>query len=109
MSELLGYIHEIGRGPRGARDLPAAAAGQLWQAILDGRLAPAAIGAALMAMRLKGESLDELRALREAVHARLPALAPAAGADGPLVCMPCYNGARRLPNLSWLTAVALRR
>ncbi len=106
MNALLGYIHEIGRGPRGARDLPEAAAGMLWQAILDARLSPAAIGAALMAMRLKGESLDELRALREAAHARLPSLAPI---DAPLVCMPCYNGARRQPNLSWLTALALRQ
>ena len=105
MNTLLGSIHEIGRGPRGARDLPAAEAAALWQAILDERLPAAGIGAALMAMRLKGESLAELRALREAVHARLPPMPD----ESPLVCMPCYNGARRMPNLSWLTALALRR
>lgn len=104
-NDLQRAIHEIGRGPRGARDLPRDEARRLWDAILDERLAQAAIGAALMAMRLKGESLDELCALRDAVHERLEDVTGPA----PMVCMPCYNGARRVPNLSWLTALALRR
>ena len=90
----------------GARALPPADARALWDAILDRRLPQAMIGAALMAFRFKGETVDEIGALLDAAQARAGALGAAAGHR--LVCLPCYNGARRMPNLAWLMALALR-
>lgn len=98
-------LHEIGRGARGARALPPADARLLWDALLDRRLPPEMTGAILMAYRFKGETADEIGALVDSALARSGALD-----DLPtrLVVLPCYNGARRLPNLSWLVALALR-
>lgn len=99
-------LHEIGRGANGARALSAADARALWDAILDGRLPDAMTGAALMAFRFKGETVEEIAALLAAAQARSGELAGPAGTR--LVCLPCYNGARRMPNLAWLVALALR-
>lgn len=106
LGEFRRMLHEIGRGAHGARALPPADARALWEAILDRRLPQAMIGAALMAFRFKGETVDEIGALLDAAQARAGALGAAAGHR--LVCLPCYNGARRMPNLAWLMALALR-
>lgn len=99
------WLREIARGTHGARALDESAALGLWSALLDDRLPEAVVGAVLVAYRFKGESVVELDALRRAAHARAAALAPV---DRPLVVLPCYNGARRLANLTLLTALALR-
>ena len=103
--EIRALIREIGRGTHGARALDRDTAHRMWSALLDDQLPEAVVGAILIAYRFKGESVAELQALRQASAQRAVPLAPVAG---PLAILPCYNGGRRLPNLAWLTALALR-
>ena len=103
--EIRALIREIGRGTHGARALDRDTAHRMWSALLDDQLPEAVVGAILIAYRFKGESVEELQALLQACVERTMPLAPVAG---PLAILPCYNGGRRLPNLAWLTALALR-
>ena len=57
-------------------------------------------------MRIKGETPDELAGFLDAVQARMTRL-PAS--DRPVVVLPSYNGARRLPVLTPLLALMLAR
>jgi anthranilate phosphoribosyltransferase len=99
------YLREIGRGAKGARSLGVDAAHDLMGQLLDGRLSDLEIGAFAIAMRMKGESLDELIGFLQALHERLLPLA----SDLPVVAIASYNGARRLPNLVALLALLLAR
>ena len=97
------YIKEIGRGAAGARSLSQDAAADLMQQVLAGTVSDLEIGAFALAMRIKGETVDELLGFARATHAsclRLPS-------DRPVVVIPSYNGARRLPNLTPLLAMRL--
>jgi anthranilate phosphoribosyltransferase len=97
------YIKEIGRGKEGARSLSSEQSHDLMSQVLDGRVSDLEIGAFAMAMRIKGESIDELSGFLKAVRERSLTLIPA----GPAVILPSYNGARRLPNLTALLALLL--
>ena len=99
------YLREIGRGAKGARSLGVAPAQDLMGQLLDGRLSDLEIGAFAIAMRMKGESLDELIGFLHALHERLVPLP----SDRPLIAIASYNGARRLPNLVALLALLLAR
>lgn len=105
--QLTGYIKEIGRGKNAARDLSRDAARALFTAILNDEIPPLQLGAVLIAMRIKGESLDELAGFLEACEASYPHLKAPAGTV-PLV-IPSYNGARQLPNLTPLLASLVAR
>ena len=99
------YIKEIGRGKDGARSLNREQARDLMGQVLDGQVTDLELGAFAIAMRIKGESTDELAGFLEAVTERcLPLRAP-----GPAVVLPSYNGARKLPNLTPLLALMLAR
>jgi anthranilate phosphoribosyltransferase len=107
-SDLARWIREIGRGARAARDLPAEDARALCGAMLEGSVPPLELGAILLAYRLKGETLAELMGFMTAIDARVARLeAPGEGLRP--VVLPTYNGARRLPNLTPLLALLLRR
>ena len=97
------YIKEIGRGQAGARSLSTAQAQDLMSQLLDGRLTDLEIGAFVLAMRMKGETLDELIGFLAAVEQRCVKL----HSDRPVLVIPSYNGARRLPNLTPLLAMWL--
>ena len=99
------YLREIGRGAKGARSLGVAQADDLMGQLLDGRLTDLEIGAFAIAMRMKGESLDELIGFLQALHERLLPLP----SDRPVIAIASYNGARRLPNLVALLALLLAR
>lgn len=99
------YIKEIGRGQKGARDLPRADAAQLFAAILEGRISDLQLGALLVALRVKGESRDELAGFLEACEASYLHLQAPPGRIP--VVIPTYNGARQLPNLVPLLAQRL--
>jgi len=99
------YLREIGRGAKGARSLGVAPAQDLMGQLLDGRLSDLEIGAFAIAMRMKGESLDELIGFLHALHERLLPLT----SDRQVICIASYNGARRLPNLVALLALLLAR
>lgn len=106
-SELIRLIKEIGRGKNAARDLSQDDARALFAAMLAGEVPDLQLGAVLMAMRIKGESLDELAGFLEACEASYPHLVAPAGTV-PLV-IPAYNGARQLPNLTPLLAQLVAR
>ncbi|MFO1251219.1 MAG: DNA-binding protein YbiB [Inhella sp.] len=98
-------IKEIGRGARGARDLDRAQAAALFGAMLDGQVEDLQLGAIVLALRVKGESVDELLGFAEALQARTLKLQLPAGPR--LVLLPALNGARKLLNLMPLLALHL--
>jgi anthranilate phosphoribosyltransferase len=100
------YIKEIGRGKDGARALSREQATDLFGQVLDGTVTDLEIGAFCLAMRIKGETPDEMAGFLDATYARL-ARFPAS--TRPLVVLPSYNGARRLPVLTPLLALLLAR
>jgi anthranilate phosphoribosyltransferase len=97
------YIKEIGRGHQGARPLGIDAAADLMGQVLDGQVTDLEVGAFALAMRIKGETVDELLGFGQATQARCLAL----HSDRPVIVIPSYNGARRLPNLTPLLALRL--
>ncbi len=100
------YIKEIGRGTRGAKALERAQAADLMGQILDGHASDYEVGAFCIAMRIKGETADEMCGLWDAVQARMHCFA---ARSAPLIVIPSYNGARRLPTLTPLLAMLLAR
>lgn len=102
------YIKEIGRGARGAKALDRAQAADLFGQVLDGQVTDLEIGAFCVAMRIKGETAEEMCGLLDAVHARMAAI-PACANGQPLIVLPSYNGARKLPVLTPLLALLLAR
>jgi len=101
------YIKEIGRGARGAKALSRLEASDAMAQILDGRVSDYEIGAFCIAMRIKGETAEEMCGLWDAVHARIARFHSSAAL--PTVVLPSYNGARRLPTLTPLLALLLAR
>ncbi|MDO5624396.1 MAG: DNA-binding protein YbiB [Pseudomonadota bacterium] len=101
------YLKEIGRGATGARALAREQAADLFGQVLDGSCTELEIGAFCIAMRIKGETPEEMAGFLDAVHAR--AQRPVATAQHPVVVLPSYNGARKLPVLTPLLALLLAR
>ena len=101
------YIKEIGRGRDGARALDRAQAADLMGQILDAQVSDLEIGAFCLAMRIKGETPEEMAGFLDAVHARLHRIQ--GPADKWTVVLPSYNGARRLPLMTPLLAQLLAR
>lgn len=106
MTSIQHYLKEIGRGKDGARALTREQACELLGWLLDGQAHPLQVGAFCLAMRIKGETAQEMAGFMDAVHARLPASSASAI---PVVVLPSYNGARRLPVLTPLLALLLAR
>jgi anthranilate phosphoribosyltransferase len=93
------YIKEIGRGKDGARPLGREQAADLLGQVLDGQVTDLEIGAFCLAMRIKGETPEEMAGFLDAVHQRLSHIP--AGSNGTVtVVLPSYNGARKLPLLT---------
>lgn len=102
------FIKEIGRGAEGAKDLTREEARQLYGAMLDGGVPDLELGAILIALRMKGETNDEMAGFLAAAQERLQALHVPAGRIRPVV-IPSYNGARKGANLTPLLALLLAR
>jgi anthranilate phosphoribosyltransferase len=100
------YIKEIGRGKDGARALSRVDAADLFGQVLDRSVTDLEIGAFCLAMRIKGETAEEMAGFLDATRERT-ALLPAA--SQPVVVIPSYNGARKLPLLTPLLALLLAR
>ena len=112
MLECARFIKEIGRGRDNARALSRDDAASMWGALLDGEIADLEVGAILIAMRIKGESADELDGFLAASDARglrLPMPIDAHGQPSVPVVIPSYNGARNAANLTPLLACLLAR
>src|SRR5512146_2568505 len=100
------YIKEIGRGKQGARSLGREQAADLFGQVLDGAVTDLEVGAFCLAMRVKGETAEERAGFLDATYARLNRI-PAG--ETPLVVLPSYNGARKLPVLTPLLALLIAR
>jgi anthranilate phosphoribosyltransferase len=102
------YLKEIARGKNGARDLTRDQAKELFAAVFAGEVADLALGALLVALRVKGENANELAGMVDALQPHvLPLKLPQRRAQP--VIIPTYNGARKLPNLVPLMALLLAR
>ena len=102
------FIREIGRGKKGARDLSRADARRLYMAMLEGEVSDLELGALLIGMRIKGESVAEIAGFLDAAEASFTPLQAPAGEFAPVV-IPSYNGSRQMPNLTPLLACLLAR
>lgn len=100
------YIKDIGRGKEGARALSRAQAADLMGQVLDGTVSDLELGGFCLAMRIKGETPEEMAGFLDATHARLHRVP---GNPRPIVVLPSYNGARKLPLLTPLLALWLAR
>ena len=101
------YLKVIGRGRDGARAIDRAQAADLMGQVLDGSVSDLEIGAFCLAMRIKGETPEEMAGFLDAAHARLRHMH--ADASTRVVVVPSYNGARKLPVLTPLLAALLAR
>jgi len=99
------YIKDIGRGREGARALDREQATDLMGQILDDRVSDLELGAFCIAMRIKGETDQEMAGFLDATHVRLKPIE----ASSPVVVLPSYNGARKLPVLTPLLAQLIAR
>lgn len=102
------FIKEIGRGKDGARSLGVGDARDLFCAMLDGRVSDIELGAILLAMRIKGESVDEIAGFLDAAETSFEQLPTPGGPYAPVV-IPSYNGSRNMANLTPLLACLLAR
>ncbi|MEO6322742.1 MAG: DNA-binding protein YbiB, partial [Polaromonas sp.] len=100
------YLKEIGRGKDGARALSQEQAADLLGQVLDGTVSDLEIGGFCIAMRIKGETPEEMAGFLDTVHQRLNMVPASATAT---VVLPSYNGARKLPVLTPLLALLLAR
>jgi anthranilate phosphoribosyltransferase len=102
------FIKEIGRGKKGARSMGRDDARALYGAMLDGRVSDLELGGILLAMRIKGESVEEIAGFLDAAEASFTPLPAPPGEFAP-VLIPSYNGARKMANLTPLLALLLAR
>jgi anthranilate phosphoribosyltransferase len=102
------FIKEIGRGKKGSRSLARDDARALYSAMLDGRVSDLEMGGVMLAMRIKGESVDEIAGFLDAAEASFDLLPAPPGDYAPLL-IPSYNGARKMANLTPLLALLLAR
>ena len=100
------YIKEIGRGKDGARPLSREQASDLLGEVLDGTVTDLEVGAFCLAMRIKGETPEEMAGFLDALRSRMN-LVPDGGSA--VVVLPSYNGARKLPLLTPLLGLLLAR
>jgi anthranilate phosphoribosyltransferase len=102
------FIKNIGRGKKGARDMPRDDARLLYGHMLDGTVSDLELGAILLAMRIKGESVDEIAGFMDAAEVSFQPIPAWPGEYAP-VLVPSYNGARKMANLTPLLALLLAR
>ncbi len=102
------YIKELGRGATGSADMSGSDAQWLYGAMLDGGVPDLELGAVVIALRMKGESAEEMSGFLRAVHERVNTLKVPGSRARPVV-LPSYNGARKSANLTPLLALLLKR
>ncbi|MGB3072088.1 MAG: DNA-binding protein YbiB [Ottowia sp.] len=100
------YLREIGRGAQGARPLTRLQASDMLGQVLDGQCSDFEIGAFCVAMRLKGETPEEMAGFLDAIGMRTTKVQ---AGERPIVVLPSYNGARKLPVLTPLLGLLLAR
>lgn len=102
------FIKELARGKHGARDLTREQAHELFSAIFADEVGGAALGAILVALRVKGETPAELAGMMDALAPHVRPVRMSTRHAIPAV-IASYNGARKLPNLVPLLVMLLAR
>jgi anthranilate phosphoribosyltransferase len=98
------YVKAVGTGERGRRSLEFEEARAAAAAILAGEATPAQIGAFFIALRIKGETPEEIAGIAAALRDATPRLR--AVGDRPLVaCAGAYDGCVDAPGLSLAAGV----
>ncbi len=105
---LVHFIRELGRGSEGSRSLSLDEARLLYGAMLDGGVPELELGAISIALRVKGESVEEMAGFLASLNERHYVLQPPRGRLRPVV-IPSYNGARKGINLTPLLTLLLVR
>ena len=95
------YLKVIGRGSKGAKDLDRQQSRQVFSEILCGKVSDLELGAFCIAMRIKGESPDELAGFMDALDPFINAFPEQ---RLPTIILPSYNGSRRQMNMTPLLA-----
>lgn len=98
-------IRKLGHGQS---SLAESEAHDLFAAMLDGGVEELELGALLYALRIKGESLDELLGFQRAIEERHYRLKAPQGGIAPVV-IPAYGGTHETANLLPLLALLLQR
>lgn len=99
------FIKRIGRVGDGLSEQDAH---QLFGAMMDGGVPELELGAILLALRMRPETLPELLGFHGALNERVNRLQAPPGKAQPVV-LPTYGGAREQPNLLPLLALLLQR
>jgi len=108
------YIKEIGRGKEGARNLSTEQAQDLMRLLLSGQVSDIELGAFCIAMRIKGETPQEMIGFLEAIQSNIKRVHlarenPTHRQLKPVIVIPSYNGARKLPLFTPVLAGALAK
>ena len=101
-------IRELGRGQEGARNLSLEEAQDLYGCLLDDKVPELESGAIAIALRMKGETANEMLGFLNASIERICPLRRPTITFRPIV-IPTYNGARKGANLTALLALLLQR
>jgi len=101
-------IKEVGRGKNHARDLDREQALALYREMLAGEVPDLQLGGLLIALRIKGESEEEMLWFYQAMEEQVMSLQAPAERPMPIV-IPTYNGARKQGNLTPLLAMLLSK
>jgi anthranilate phosphoribosyltransferase len=102
-------LKTIGRGQAGSRAISREQSHELFSAIFANQVGELELGAILLALRVKGESLSELQGAMSALHQVNCSTSKLIPTDKskPVVIIPSYNGARLQANLTPLLACAI--
>lgn len=103
------YIKTIGRGKQGARSLSTEQAYDLLSQILTDQCSDLEVGAFCLAMRIKGETAEEVAGFLQAIRQHSQLLRLNTSHHLPTVVLPSYNGARKLALFTPLLAFLLAR
>ncbi len=81
----------------------------LYKAMLEDRVSDLELGGILLAMRIKGESVNEIGGFLDAAESAFTPILSWTISDYAPIIIPSYNGARKLANLTPLLALLLAR
>lgn len=100
-------IRQVGRGVKGASDLSREEARHVFRKILLKEVSQIELGAFCIAMRMKGETANELAGFMDAVSEQMRPLRQVRQTR--TIVLPSYNGSRKNRNLTPLLALQLTK
>ncbi|ALC96053.1 hypothetical protein AMC77_01575 [Candidatus Profftella armatura] len=107
-SILTNFIKKIKRHKKSSYNLSFKNAELLYNIILKGKLSDIELGAFLLAMRIKGESVEEISGFLNAINSLFIPLEIPISKYAPII-IPSYNGSRRFMNVIPLLALLLSK